>query len=258
MKVGVCLKQVPPSGDSLKVSSEGVDLTDVKMEINAYDEFALEEALRLKDSKVASEVIVFSIGGKDVEARMRDGLARGADRAVRIDDAAISAGDNLVQARAIAAAAKDAGCELVLAGMLTIDDDDSQIPAMVAEVLGWPQILVVDKLEIGDGQAKAWRQAGSGTREVVTCALPAVISADKGLNEPRYAKLKGIMMAKRKKIEVKDASALGLDAATLGSQVTVSNYGPPAARPAGRILSGSTAEQVKELVSLLRNEAKVI
>ena len=258
MKVGVLLKQVPPSGDSLKVTADGVDLGDVKMEINPYDEFALEEALRLKDDKVASEVIVFGIGDKDLDARLKDGLARGATKALRIGDAAIIGSDNLGKARAYAAAAKAEGCELVLTGMLSIDDDDSQIPGMVAEVLGWAQVTVVDKLELSGSDVKAWRSSGGGARDVVTTSLPAVISTDKGLNTPRYAKLKGIMMAKRKKVAELSAGDLGLDAGALASSVTVSDFSPPPARPPGRILSGSVTEQVKELVQLLRDEAKVI
>lgn len=258
MKVGVFLKQVPPSGDSLKVSSDGVDLGDVKMEINPYDEFALEEALRLKDAKVASDVIVIGLGGKELDARLKDGLARGATKAVRIGDEAIINSDALGQARAYAAAAKAEGCELLLTGMLTIDDDDSQVPPMIAEVLGWAQVTVVNKLELSGTDVKAWRSAGGGGREVVTTSLPAVITTDKGINEPRYAKLKGIMMAKRKKVASLSAGDLGLDAGALSSQVTVSNYGPPPARPPGRVLEGSVPEQVSQLVRLLREEAKVI
>ena len=263
MKIGVCLKQVPASDSRIKIAGPdaGVDTADLKMEINPYDEFALEEALKLKDAKVAKKVVVFSVGGKDAEQRMRDALARGADEAIRLDDDAFAGSDSLGIARILAAAAKDAGVGMLLAGKQAIDDDNSQVPAMIAEILGWPQVTVVDKLEVSGDSFKAWRQSGGGVRDVVTGSLPAVISADKGMNTPRYAKLRGIMMAKRKKIAVQGAAKLGLDAGSVGAAgaaVTLSNWGAPAARPAGRKLSGDVPSMVKELVTLLRDEAKVL
>ena len=149
---------------------------------------------------------------------------------------------------------------MLLAGKQAIDDDNSQVPAMVAELLGWPQVTVIDKLEISGDGFKAWRQSGGGVRDVVAGSLPAVFSADKGMNTPRYAKLRGIMMAKRKKIPVYDAAALGLDAERrLGwRQVVQTGWGEPPARPPGRILSGEVPSMVKELITLLRDEAKVL
>ncbi len=263
MNIGVCLKQVPASDSRIKIvgPSEGVDASDLKMEINPYDEFALEEALRLKDAKVAKKVVVFSVGDADSEGRIRDALARGADAAVRLDDAAFAGSDSLGIARILAAAAKKEDVGMILAGKQAIDDDNSQVPAMIAEILGWPQVTVVDKLEVSGGSFKAWRQSGGGARDVVTGSLPVVISADKGMNTPRYAKLRGIMMAKKKKIPVYDAAALGLDAGSVGAagaNVTLSNWGEPPARPPGRVLQGDVPSMVKELVTLLRDEAKVL
>jgi electron transfer flavoprotein beta subunit len=257
------LKQVPASDSRIKIAgpSEGVDASDLKMEINPYDEFALEEALKLKDAKIAKKVVVFTVGGQDSEQRIRDALARGADGAVRLEDAAFEGSDSLGISRILAAAVKKEGVDLVLAGKQAIDDDNSQVPAMVAEILGWPQVTVVDKLEISGESFKAWRQSGGGVRDVVSGSLPAVFSADKGLNTPRYAKLRGIMMAKRKKIPVYDAAALGLDASSVGAagaKVVQGNWSEPPARPPGRILSGEVPSMVKELVTLLRDEAKVL
>lgn len=188
-------------------------------------------------------------------------MARGADGAVRLDDPAFAGSDSLGIARILAAAAKKEGIGMLLAGKQAIDDDNSQVPAMVAELLGWPQVTVIDKLEISGDGFKAWRQSGGGVRDVVAGSLPAVFSADKGMNTPRYAKLRGIMMAKRKKIPVYDAAALGLDASTVGSagaKVVQTGWGEPPARPPGRILSGEVPSMVKELVTLLRDEAKVL
>jgi len=263
VKIGVCLKQVPASDSRIKIAGPdaGVDTADLKMEINPYDEFALEEALKLKDAKVAKKVVVFSVGGKNAEQRMRDALARGADIAVRLDDDAFSGSDSLGIARILAAAAKAEGVGMLLAGKQAIDDDNSQVPAMVAEILGWPQVTVIDKLEVSGDSFKAWRQSGGGARDVVAGTLPAVFSADKGMNTPRYAKLRGIMMAKRKKIAVKGAADLGVDPLTVGAAgaaVTLSNWGGPKARLAGRKLEGDVPTMVKNLVKLLRDEAKVL
>jgi electron transfer flavoprotein beta subunit len=263
VKIGVCLKQVPASDSRIKIAgtSEGVDASDLKMEINPYDEFALEEALKLKDAKIAKKVVVFTVGGTDSEQRIRDALARGATDAVRLDDPAFAGSDSLGIARILAAAASAEGVDMILAGKQAIDDDNSQVPAMVAEILGWPQVTVVDKLDVSGDSFTARRQSGGGARDVVSGSLPAVFSADKGLNTPRYAKLRGIMMAKRKKIPVKGASDLGLDVGQVGSagaQVTLSNWGEPPARPPGRKLGGDVPSMVKELVTLLRDEAKVL
>ena len=258
MKVGVCLKQVPATDTRIKIAGPdaGIDTADIKWETNPYDEFALEAALQLLDNKQATEVIVFTVGGPDTEGHIRDALARGATAAIRLDDPSFANPDSLTVARALAAAARGAGVELLLCGKQAIDGDNAQVPAMTAELLGWPQVLVVDQLEIWDKSVKAWRQAGGGSRDVVATRLPAVISTDKGLNTPRYASLKGIMMSKKKPIDVKNAAALGLSASA--PVVRTSNWGLPPARPAGRVLSGDAAAAAAELVRLLRDEAKVL
>jgi electron transfer flavoprotein beta subunit len=263
VKIGVCLSQVPASDSRIKINADntGVDLAGVKWEINPYDEFALEAGLRLKDEKKATDVIVFTVGGADADQRIKDALARGATGAVRIDDPGLAGSDSLGIARALAAATKAEGCDAVFCGKQAIDGDNAQVPGMIAEVLGWPQVLVVDQLEIADGAFKAWRGAGSGGRDVVEGKLPAVISTDKGLNEPRYASLRGIMKAKRKKFPVKSLGDLGVEAGSVGSagaHVMLSNWSQPPARPPGRILEGEPAAAAKELVRLLRDEAKVI
>lgn len=263
MKVGVCLKQVPSTDTRIKIAASGaaIDTADVKWEINPYDEFALEEALRLKDAGKATDVIVFTLGGADSEPRIRDALARGATAAIRLDDAAFAGSDSLGKARILAAAVKKAECGLVLCGQKASDDDAAQVPAMMAEILGWPQVCVVDRLEIDGGGLKATRVAGGGAKDVVSASLPAVITATKGLNEPRYASLKGIMMAKSKPIKVQGMADLGLAAGTVGAAaalVSEAGWSLPPERPKGRVLAGDNATVVKELVRLLREEAKVI
>jgi len=262
--IGVCLKQVPESDKTPKVADDGSGVTfpdDTKWIPNPYDEFALEAALQLKDAKIATKVTVFTVGGADAEARMKDALARGATGAVRLDDAAFAGSDALGTARILAAALEAEGVSLAFCGKQAIDSDQSQVPAMIAEVLGWPQIYVVDSVAVEGETVTATRSMGGGTSHVVQAPLPAIVTCDKGLNDPRFASLKGIMMAKRKKIAVMDAGALGLDGGVGAAEaaVTVTSWSAPPARPAGRIIDGdSPAAKVQELVRLLREEAKVI
>lgn len=263
MKVGVLLKQVPDTDTRIRLngSNTGIETNDIKWVINPYDEFALEEAIKLKQAKVATEVIIISLAGAAAEQNIRDGLARGADRAVRLEDPAFAGSDALGRARIIAAAAKAEGVELILTGRQAIDNDQSASGAMVAELLGWRQATWVDKLTVEGGSFTADRAAGGGVRERIKGALPAVITADKGLNTPRYATLPNIMAAKKKAIVVKNAAAIGLDPSTVGAGAALAvdgTYSLPPARPAGKIIGGDAATAVKELVRLLRDEAKVI
>lgn len=258
MKIAVCLKQVPATDTRIRVNADGTGILtdDVKFETNPYDEYATEEAAKLKEAKKATEVIVFTIGDAASEARVRDALARGADRAVRIDEPGLAGADALSKARALAAAIAAEGCGMVLAGRQAIDTDQGAVPAMIAEILGWRQVSWIDKLTIDGDTFTAQRAAGGGAREVVTGALPAVFTCDKGLNNPRFASLPGIMAAKKKPIVVKKLADLGVG---IGDALVVeSNMGLPPARPAGRILKGDNAQVVSELVRLLREEAKVI
>ncbi len=263
MKVGVCLKQVPATDTRIRINGAGtgIETGDVKFETNPYDEYAVEAATQLKEQKKATEVVIFTLGEAGAESRIRDALARGADRAVRLDDPAFAGSDSLGKARILAAALKAEDISLVLCGRQAVDTDSSSVPAMIAELLGFAQASWVDKLSVDGGNFSANRAAGSGAREVVTGALPAVVSCDKGLNTPRYASLPNIMAAKKKPIVVKNAAALGIDPASVGAGaalVVETRLTLPPGRPAGRILQGDAATVAAELVSLLRNEAKVI
>lgn len=260
MKLGVCIKQVPATDTRVVVnpSATGILTNDVKWEINPYDEYALEEALRQKGAGKGTEVVLFTVGGADTEARMRDALARGADRVVRIDDPAMAGADALGYARALAAAIQAEGVGLVFCGRQAVDGDNGAVPAMIAELLGWAQVSWIDKISLEGSSFTANRAAGGGAKEVVTGNLPAVFTCDKGLNEPRMAKLMDIMKAKTKPIAVKNLAGLGLDAGKVAAVVNESAMALPAARPAGRKLTGDAASVAAELVRLLREEAKVI
>lgn len=264
MNIGVCLKRVPDSETRIRINGDGSGIAtdDVKWIVNPYDEYALEAALQMKEAKLASSVVILTVGDAESEKQIKDGLARGADSAIRLDDPAFAGSDALGYARVLAAAAKKADIGLLLCGRSAIDGDSSQVPAMVAELLGWPQVTVVEGLELADGKLTCHRAMGGGNVDVVSAPLPAVVTCDKGLNTPRFASLRGIMMAKKKKVTVWGAGDIGVDASQVGAgaaNVVESDYALPPARPSGRIIDGDSAEaKAKELVRLLREEAKVI
>jgi electron transfer flavoprotein beta subunit len=249
----VCIKQVADTETRVKVAADGrsLDPAGVTWILNPYDEYALEQALRIREAAGSGEVVVLSLGGAGVQTTLRNALAMGADRAVHLKTDTIQP-DSLQVARAIVAELKTPGLEaaqLLWFGKQAVDDDAAQVGPMVAELLGHPCVTVVAAMELSGTQAVVEREVEAG-REVVEVTLPAVLAADKGLNEPRYASLKGIMAAKKKPIEEKPAA---LGAAALE---TLSLALPPPRSP-GRIV-GQGVDGVKELVRVLREEAKVI
>jgi len=260
VKVGVCIKAAPDTDTRVKIAGngEGIDPAGIKWVMSAYDPFALEQAAQTRE-KQGGECVVFSLGGgADVTKVIRDALSVGADRAVQIDDPALKGTDSLGIARALAAAIKAEGIELLFTGKQATDDDNVQVPAMVAELLDWPHVSMVVEFAVeGDGFT-AVRSVGGGAREKVTGKLPVVITAERGLNVPRYAKLPDIMKGKTKKVDAKNLAALGLSAADVAPAVTVSAFGLPPGRAKGKMIAGDVATQAKELVRLLRDEAKVL
>ena len=260
MKLVVCVKQVPDTETRVRVAANGSTISEPDVQswiVSPYDEYAIEEALRIKE-KHGGEVVVVTLGPDRAQAALRTGLAMGADSGIHVKDAAFDGTDTLGTARALAAAIRTLGpVDLVLCGQQGVGGDHSQIPGMLAELLDLPQVTVAVKIEIGDGQASVEREI-EGARETWTTPLPALISAQKGLNEPRYAALKGIMAAKKKPLTVLDAAGLGLDAAALEPKLRVSRLELPPPRPPVRMVEGDPATQAAELVRLLHEEAKVI
>jgi electron transfer flavoprotein beta subunit len=259
MKIIVCVKQVPDTEARLKIAPEGTSIAeaDVSWIVSPYDEFAIEEGLRIKEKK-GGEVILVSLGPDRVQSALRNGLAMGADSAVHLKDPLFEATDSLGTARALAAAIRGlAPFDLVLTGQQGVGGDNSQVPGLLAELLDLPQVTVAVKIELGDGKAVVEREV-EGAHETWETSLPAVVSAQKGLNEPRYASLKGIMAAKKKTIETKDAAALGLDAAPLAPKTRVAALELPPPRPPVKMIAGDPDVQVRELLRLLHEEAKVI
>ncbi len=258
----VCLKQVPDTEARIKIAADGkgIDESDIQLVVNPFDEYAIEAGLLLKEQAGAGSVTLVSQGGESAGTALRTGLAMGADSAVLLCDAAFAGSDSLGVARILAAAVKTMEFDVILLGKHGVGGDNNQVGPMLAQLLDLPHVGTVVKLEVADGKAVAHR-AVEGALEVVETSLPAVITAEKGLNEPRYASLKGIMMAKRKPIDQRDSAALGIDPGTVGAagaRLLQTGLELPPARPDGKLVEGEPAEAARELVRLLREEAKVI
>jgi electron transfer flavoprotein beta subunit len=249
MKVLVPVKRVVDFNVKVRVKPDGsgVDLANVKMSMNPFDEIAVEEAVRLKERGIATEIVAISCGVTACQETLRTALALGADRAILVESTAVL--QPLAVAKLIAAIAKKESPQLVLLGKQAIDDDANQVGQMVAALLDWPQATFASKLDIADGKASVKREVDGGL-ETVEIGLPAVVTTDLRLNEPRYATLPNIMKAKKKPLETVTPEGLGVDVAPRLATVKVEE-------PAKRVGGGKVAS-VAELVDKLRNEAKVI
>lgn len=248
MKIAVLVKLVPDTQATIKIGDDRryISEADINFVLNPYDEFAVEEALKIKE-KDGGEVVVFSLGGDGAVKALRSALAMGADSAVHVK---YPGGlDLLGVAKGLANAIRDRDFGLVLAGKQAVDDDCGAVGPMVAELLDLPHVTSVVKLEIESDKATAQREIEGGS-EVFETPLPALFTTEKGLNEPRYASLKGIMMAKKKPIETIEAEQL-----TAKTQVKVLSY--PPTRPPGKVV-GEGVDAVPELIRLLKEEAKVL
>jgi electron transfer flavoprotein beta subunit len=258
MKIVVCVKQVPDTEARIRIGSDakGIAENELTWIVSPYDEFAIEEALRIKEKK-GGEVVLVTLGPDRAQSALRSGLAMGADSAIHLKDPLFEGLDALGTAWALASAIRPLAPDLVLTGQQGVGSDNSQVPGLLAEILDLPQVTMAIKLEVGDAKATGFREI-EGAREVWETSLPAVISAQKGLNEPRYASLKGIMAAKKKPIETKDAAALGLKAEDVKPKTQVVALELPAARPGVKMIQGDADTQVRELLRLLHEEAKVL
>ena len=257
----VCIAYVPDTETKIKIGADGrsIDEGDVKWIVSPYDEYGLEEALKTKEKKGAGTVTVVSVGPERTKTGLRECLARGADEAIWVDSGGVAALDALGTAKALAAAAKGGAYDMIWFGQKGVGFDESLVGPMFAELMGVPHVGSVIKLELGDGKVTAHREI-EGAHEVVECTLPAVLTAQKGLNEPRYASLKGIMAAKKKPIAEKKLSELGVpEADPAQAKTRWRKLELPPARQAVRLVPpDDPAAAGKELVRLLREEAKVI
>ena len=260
----VSVAYVPDTETRIKIGPDGksIDEADVKWIVSPYDEYALEEALRIKEGKGAGTVTVASVGPERAKTGLRECLARGADDAIWVDAGGVGFLDALGVAKALAAVAKDAkgvAYDFYWFGQKGVGYDESLVGPMFAELLGVPHVGSIIQLELGDGKITAHREI-EGAHEVVECTLPVVLTAQKGLNEPRYASLKGIMAAKKKPIAEKKLAELGVPEADPAQAKTRWRKLelPPARQAVKLVPADDPAAAGKELVRLLREEAKVI
>ncbi|WP_426417761.1 electron transfer flavoprotein subunit beta/FixA family protein [Aestuariirhabdus sp. LZHN29] len=249
MKVLVAVKRVIDYNVKVRVKADNsdVDLTNVKMAMNPFDEIAVEEAVRLKESGVVTEVVAVSMGGKECQEQIRTALALGADRGILVEtDEKLG---SLSVAKLLKALVDEEKPDLVILGKQAIDSDNNQTGQMLGALAGLPQGTFASEVKVAEGKVAVTREVDSGL-QTVSLSLPAIVTVDLRLNEPRYASLPNIMKAKRKPLDTKTPSDLGVE---ITSSVTTLKVEPPAERQAGIKVAS-----VEELVEKLKNEAKVI
>jgi len=249
MKILVPVKRVVDYNVKVRVKADqtGVDIANVKMSMNPFDEIAVEEALRLKEAGVATEIVAISIGVTQCQETLRTALAMGADRAIHIETAAEV--QPLAVAKLLKAVCDKEAPQMVLLGKLAIDDDSNQTGQMLAALLNWPQGTFASKVTVAGGEVEVMREIDGGL-ETVSIKLPAIITADLRLNTPRYATLPNIMKAKKKPLEIITPESLGVD---IAPRLTTLKVVEPPKRKGGVMVA-----DVAALVDKLRNEAKVL
>ena len=257
MNLYVCIKQVPDTETKIKINSDasGIDTAGIKWIMSSYDEFAVEEALRLKEKNAGSTVTVVSAGPDRVVDALRTALAMGADNAIQIE--LPENADSNMAAKAISAALKkEAVIDLIFFGKEALDDGAAQVPQLVASYMALPSVTVVTGIEYAGNTLKCKREIEGGSYEMVEVNTPAIIAAAKGLNEPRYATLPNIMKAKKKEVKALKLADIGVSA--IDQKIKLKNFQLPPPKQAGKKIEGDAAAQAKALVAALHNEAKVI
>lgn len=264
MKILVVIKQVPDSTTNIKIKPDGsdIDRTGVKMVVDPFDEFAIEQAVQLKEKRSDVEsVTALVIGPQKASEALRTALAVGADDGIHIQDGAFDGLDELQTAAAIAGVVKEDGYDLILRGKQEIDLDSGQLGPALAEALDWPHVGATTSLDMSDdGKSFVAGRRIEGADERVEITLPALVTCEKGLCEMRYPSLPNLMKAKKKPVKTLTAADVpGFADATAGvGGAKVHGFAPPPERPPGRILQGEAEETAAELVKLLREEAKAI
>lgn len=261
LNIVVLMKRVADTESRIQVRDGKVVTEGLSYVIGPYDEYGVEEALRLVE-KNGGKVTLLTLGPDEAKEVIRKGLALGADEAIHLNDPAYLGGDAGTTAQALAAALRKIPFDLIFAGKQAVDEDHAQVPIRVAELLDLPHVNSVIKFELSADGKSAWciREV-DGERDVAETTLPAIITTQQGLNEPRYPSLKGIMAAKKKPLKDWKPADIGLDPATMGktgASLEMVGVDPPPPRAAGRIIPGDPATASRQLVKLLREEAKVI
>ncbi len=250
MKIVVCVKRVPTTEVQAKLAADGkgLDVTGFQYMLSFYDELAVEQAIQTKE-QLGGEVIAVTVGPADATKELRECLAKGADSAILLKDEHWMERDARSTAKLLAEKVKELGADLVFAGRIATDRDNAAVGVMLGTYLDWATVTDVSTLELTEAGGTAKRESESGI-ETVTFSNPAVITCDKGLNEPRYAGLKGIMAAKKKPVDEVEASAAD-------NHVEVQSIALPPARKEGRIV-GEGTDAVPALIEALQNEAQVL
>jgi electron transfer flavoprotein beta subunit len=255
MNILVVLKQTFDTEEKIVIQDGKISEDGVEFIINPYDEYAVEEAIKLKE-ELGGEGTVVTVGPDRAENALRTALAMGADKAILVDDESLF-GDEYTTAKVLAAVAKKVGFDIILGGQMAVDSGAGQGGPRLAEELGINHVSTAVKLEVNGSSVRVERDI-EGDLETVETSLPVLITAQQGLNEPRYPSLPGIMKAKKKPLERLTAEDLGLSPQDVQAKTEIVDQYLPPKKQAGRILSGDLSSQVSELVQLLRNEAKVI
>lgn len=256
MNIFVCLKQVPDTETKIKLApdSSGIDIAGIKWIVSPFDELAIEEALRLKEKNPGSTVSVVSAGPARVVDAIRTALAMGADSGIHVDIPETA--DSFMAAKALAGALKkEAKADIIFTGKEAIDDGAAQVSQLLGEFLGIPVVTVVLSVEYGPKSIKCKREVEGGAFEIVETELPAIVAAQKGMNEPRYASLPNIMKAKKKEIKVVSMADAGVQASD--QKIRFKNFQLPPPKAAGKKIQGDAPTQAREIVRVLREEAKV-
>ena len=260
MNVVVCIKQVPDTTAEKKLDKDlRLDRSCVENILNPFDEYAIEEALRIKENSGA-DVTALSMGPEGAMDAIRKALAMGADKGVLVTDAALVGSDALATAAVLAAAVNKLAADLVICGMEATDSRTGQVPSALAEFLAWPQLTWANKLVVADGKAVIHRQSDAGY-DVVEASLPAVVSVTKAINEPRYPSLKGIMMAKKKPVEALSLADLGVatsEVGAAGAKTTVISFVVPPARGKGSVIAPKTAAEAAAAIADYLQSQKLI
>lgn len=257
VNIYVLLKRTFDTEEKITLSNGKINEDGAEFIINPYDEYAVEEAIQVRDAQ-GGEVTVISVGTEEAEKQLRTALAMGADKAVLInieDD--IENGDQFTTAKIIGEYLKDKNADLIIAGNVAIDGGSGQVGPRVAEILGIPYITTITKLDIENGNVSVIRDV-EGDSETIEASLPLLVTAQQGLNEPRYPSLPGIMKAKKKPLEELELDDLDLEEDDVEAKTKTIEIYLPAKKEAGKVLDGEISAQVTELAQLLRSEAKVI
>jgi electron transfer flavoprotein beta subunit len=255
MNIVVLLKRTFDTEEKVVIKDNKISEDCVEFIINPYDEYAVEEGIRLRD-ELGGEVTILSMGPAESDKELRTALAMGVDKAILVDDESLF-GDEYTVSNVLAAIIKEKEFDIILAGNVSVDNGAGQVASRIAEILDIPQVTTITKLTVEGNKVTAERDV-EGDLEIIETTLPALFTAQQGLNEPRYPSLPGIMKAKKKPLERIGASDIQVSLELLKSKTEIVELVSPPKKEAGRILTGDKEEQAKELVQLLRNEAKVI